>query len=280
MKTPYNKLTSLDKEIIIKTYYNFKKLSFLDISNKLNISNRAISRVLQEAGINTKRLNRYIITNPNYFSKIDSEFKAYILGFIYADGFVGDNNDFAIALSDKHDENLTLLNNLKNEIGLTIDIKHSNTSSRLKDGTKKIHGQYSLRFVCKDIVSDLNKLGVFPRKSLVMTDLPNIEEKYLNHFIRGYFDGDGSIYSYIDKYDNRLRNGFEILGTEQFLYKIQDILVCNCNIKRTKLHKTHSRDITRISYKGNSSITKIREFLYNDATYYIKYKHDRFYNIQ
>ena len=44
-KIPYNKLTENDKEKIISTYYD-KKLNFKDISNELNISRRAISRVL------------------------------------------------------------------------------------------------------------------------------------------------------------------------------------------------------------------------------------------
>jgi predicted DNA-binding protein YlxM (UPF0122 family) len=279
-KIPYNKLSENDKKNIIESYYNDLDLTFFEISEKLNISDRAISRVLKESNINTKILNRYKINNANYFENINTEFKAYVLGFIYADGFVGDNFDFALCLSDKHDDNYNLLKSFVDELDSTIEIKHGTSTSVNKSGIKNIHGIYALRFVCKEIYKDLIKLGVFPRKSLVINDIPNIPYELMNHFVRGYFDGDGSICSYLDTYDKRIRNNFEVLGTEKFLLKIQEILVKECDIKKTSLHKTHSEHITRIAYKGNKSIKKIREYLYKDATFYFKYKHDRFFNIQ
>lgn len=252
-----------------------KNSTFLQMSNELNVSERAFSRVLKEADVNTHLKNRYTIEHEDYFQQIDTEFKAYILGFIYADGFVGDNNDFAIALSDQCEDNFKLLNRLKDELGITVDVKHTKQKCN-----NKIYGQVSLRFVSKQIINDLNSLGVHPRKSLTLEHLPIIPHNLYNHFIRGYFDGDGSICSYYDSYDKRQRNCLEILGTELFLLEMQTIFVRECNVKQTKLHKTHSYGITRIQYKGNSSIIKIREYLYKNATVYINYKHDRMYNIE
>lgn len=273
-KIPYNKLNNKDKKNIIDLYYKDKNKNFKEISDELNFSERSISRVLQESKINTNLKNRYIIKNENYFKNIDSEFKAYILGFIYADGYIGDNYEVVMSLSDKVYDNFIILNKLKEEIGLSKDIKHG--KSKIND---KEFGYWSFRIVNKTIWEDLYNLNLFPRKSLTMDKFPNIDFKLMNHFIRGYFDGDGSICSYIDTYDNRTRNNFEILGTKEFLNIMQDILVEKCEIKKTALHKTHSEGITRISYKGNKSIIKIRNYLYYNAITYLTYKKERMFNI-
>lgn len=267
---PYNKITVELKKQIIDLYYSEKKLNFKEMAQILNVSERAFSRVLKENNINTRLKGKYTIKNENYFNIIDSEFKAYILGFIYADGYVGEHNNFTLALSDKVDDNLCLLTRLKDEIGISKPVRHVIQGN---------YGSYCLNFSSRQIVSDLNKLGVFPKKSLMMENLPNIDEKYMSHFIRGLFDGDGSIYTYFDKYDNRMRTGFEILGTYMFLDKIQDILVEKCNIKKTNLHQSHPELLYRISYKGIKSLISIREYLYKDATVYIHYKYNKFYNI-
>lgn len=268
----YKELSNLDKEEILNYYYKYKNENFKTIAKKLNVSQRSVPRVLQEYGVNTRLKNRYVIKNENYFENIDTEFKAYALGFIYADGFVGVHNDFCIALSDVHDDNLAFLSVLKEELGITLEIKHG--------VSKQGYGSYTLKFSNEKIVKDLNKHGVYTCKSLVMTDMPKLKEELYGHFIRGYFDGDGSIYNYFDIYDKRQRWGMEILGTPDFLSKVQKILIKNCNVKETKLHNVnHVKNLTRISYKGIKSLMKIRDFLYENATIYLEYKYKKFYNI-
>lgn len=270
----YNQLTEYDKENIVKYYYEHKDVKIKDMGNKLHISQRAVPKVLQEKNINSRLKNRYVIENENYFSQIDTEFKAYILGFIYADGFVGNHNDFCISLSDKVKDNLFILNQFQEEIGCSVNLLHHETD---KDG----NGKYTFKFSNEKIVTDLNKCGVFTCKSLEMQDIPNnIPKNFINHFIRGYFDGDGTICSWYDSYDNRKRYCMEILGTEKFLNKIQSIICLACNIKPTKLHNVNRVvGLTRISHRGIKNLIKIRDYLYNNATVFITYKHDRFYNI-
>ncbi len=231
-----------------------------------------MSRVLQESNINTRLKNRYIILNENYFSYIDTEFKAYILGFIYADGFVGIHDDFCISLCDTND-NYKILKRFKEELQTDCEIKHSHNNYN--------KGIYIFKFSNKTIVNNLNKCGVHTCKSLDMKDIPhNIDNNLINHFIRGYFDGDGSIFSYLDTYDNRQRYCMEIIGTEEFLSIINKIISEKCSIKQTRLHNVNRvPGLTRISYKGVDSLIKIREFLYKNATIYLTYKFERFRNI-
>lgn len=229
---------------------------------------------MQEAGINTRLKNRYIIYNENYFEKIDTENKAYLLGFIYADGFVGKHDDFCISLSDKVDDNLKILKLLQDELQISRNLIYHSVS---EDG----YGSYTLKFSNKIVVNNLNKSGVFTCKSLDMDDIPhNIDMKLFNHFIRGYFDGDGTICTYYDSYDKRQRYCFGILGTPKFLTKIHKIICSECNIKETKLKNSRVKGLAQIDHRGIKSLIKIREYLYKDATIYLTYKHDRFYNIQ
>ncbi|KPU43444.1 hypothetical protein OXPF_28850 [Oxobacter pfennigii] len=183
-KLPYNKLLELDKKRIIENYYKNRKIEFKGLSDLLNVSERSISRVLKEANINTKRLNRYRL-NENYFNKIDTERKAYILGLIYADGYVGDEhfNNIVLQLKDRE-----LIQKVADEIEYDGEIRISK-----KGGFKNSQVGHVLNFSSKQMADDLRRIGLYPNKSLTVSNLPNIEESLIRHFIRGYFDGDGSI---------------------------------------------------------------------------------------
>lgn len=269
----YSQLTDDDKLKIIKTYYNNKELDFKSIAKNLDYSERSISRVLQENGINTRLKNRYIIEHEDYFNNIDSEFKAYILGFIFADGYVGLHNDFCISLSDTED-NLAILEKFKTELGISLNINCGFDSTHN-------YRHYTLKFSNSQIISDLNKWGVHKNKLNSRNTIPQIDTKLYCHFIRGLFDGDGSICNYHDSYDNRDRYELSFLGTHDLLGSIQNILIESCDITNTKLHQV--RDIEklwRIQYRSISSILKIRDYLYENATIFLKNKHKKFYDIQ
>lgn len=160
----YNELSKFDKQSIVETYYKNKNFTFKDIAYHLNVSERSVSRVLFEKGINTKRKNRYTL-NEDYFNEIDSERKSYILGFIYADGYVGDNkhNNLVIAINDKE-----LLDKIKQEINFTGDVVRTK-----KGGFENSKEGYKLNFSSEKLVNNLRKCGLYPNKSLTISQLPN-----------------------------------------------------------------------------------------------------------
>lgn len=160
----YNELSKFDKQSIVETYYKNKNFTFKDIAYHLNVSERSVSRVLFEKGINTKRKNRYTL-NEDYFNEIDSERKSYILGFIYADGYVGDNkhNNLVIAINDKE-----LLDKIKQEINFTGDVVRTK-----KGGFENSKEGYKLNFSSEKLVNNLRKYGLYPNKSLTISQLPN-----------------------------------------------------------------------------------------------------------
>lgn len=136
----------------------------------------------------------YKTKNENFFKKWNPEM-AYVLGFFTADGDMIKNKRGAhfieLQITDKN-----LLEKIRNLLG-----------SNHKIGINKINDKWKTRYRLqigrKIIFNDLLKLGLTPNKSKTIT-LPKIPNKYLSHFTRGYFDGDGNVT--ISKYKRANRN--------------------------------------------------------------------------
>lgn len=138
---------------------------------------------------------------------------AYYLGWIWADGSTGSKKLYISCITEDED---VLLGFVK-----TIDSHHKITRFSgywHKDGYfVKPHTRVSIYSI--NLVSCLiNKHGILPRKTYLNPQFPEIEIEYLPHFIRGYFDGDGSIY----KTKNKV--GISIIGTKYFMAGMQKVI--------------------------------------------------------
>lgn len=275
LKLPYNKLTESDKQKIIKSYYN-TKINFEELSNLLKISERGISRVLKEKGINTKRINRYTL-DDDFFNIIDTEEKAYILGLLYADGFIGDEhfNNIVLGLVDRE-----LVYTVSDKIKFTGAIRIGN-----KGGFKNSSNSYILNFSSKKMAEDLRKIGLYPNKSLTLAELPQIDAKLFRHFVRGYFDGDGSICSSknssyyrangtIKKYEYSTYI-FNILGTKLFLER----LVENMPINHYKIMDTKTKEIKQLRVSAKCEFNILFYYLYDNSSIFLKRKKDKWLQI-
>lgn len=196
--------------------------------------------------------------NKNFFSKIDNEQKAYWAGFIAADGNI--RKDF-----------------LKMRIELNIqDKKHLEKFRRAIDGDNPIkesirpnnHSCY-IDVNCKQLCLDLNDLGITPKKSLTLdVDFNKIPNELRHHFIRGYFDGDGSINCYQRSTTNYLEWEISFISSKKFLNKIlkefnkeRGLYSCGNNF--------------RFCFKGKRDINDIINYLYKDATIYLDRKFEK-----
>lgn len=127
--------------------------------------------------------------NENYFKIIDSEEKAYWLGFIMADGYIERHNNKPYRLgimlkqSDSHH-----LEKFKQAIGSNKEIIFRD----IYDPRGFISHSAVLRINSLNLCSDLEKLSITSGKTGYEC-IPNIESKYTWSFLRGYFDGDGWI---------------------------------------------------------------------------------------
>lgn len=131
--------------------------------------------------------------NIHYFDNIDSNAKAYVTGFIAADGSLvkSSSTNLLLTITVKHTDR-DILEFIKSEIGNSHKIQTIKRESSY-DKSKQIH---HVRYTISDkhLSSALLKIGITPNKSLTMPNIIlNIPKKFRKAFIIGYFDGDGSV---------------------------------------------------------------------------------------
>lgn len=207
---------------------------------------------------------KYII-NHDFFSVIDTEQKAYLLGIIYSDGYLNPKlNTLTINLVEDDKPLLETLNRL-------VNLDRNLRFIKPRKDTHKI--QYQMTVTSKQITSDLIKLGVTNNKSLTITYPNFIPENLEHHFMRGVFDGDGSV-----SIGKRLNPQFSLSGNEIFVseYITQMYNLMN-RVEKIKFYRRYKNGSISGSYQtgGRERISLIGKFLYKDATIFMKRKYDK-----
>lgn len=163
----------------ISEYFGFKSNTPM-ILNALKRNN-----IKTKNGGNSSRLRNTKAVNINFFEKIDSKEKAYILGLIYSDGSI-DKDGYGFSFTSKDYEQILLFKNL-------LDSEHKICEVKSFDSrTEKIYKRYTIHICSKKITKDLIKIGLKNNKSFDC-NFPKIDIQFIWHFIRGLFDGDGCI---------------------------------------------------------------------------------------
>lgn len=190
-----------------------------------------------------------------YFSDINSYDKAYFLGLFAADGSIV-NETMSIELRD-YDKYI-----------LELFVKKANLNTILIKDCRDDNSRYVLRFHSKNMVNDLNKNYIYPRKSYNNTlQIPNIDKKYIRHFIRGYFDGNGIA-------NKKGYVGF--CGSKTIISQIHNILVNELEISNNKITYNKSNHIYYIQWGKKEDTKKIFNYFYkNISDCYLKRKKEK-----
>src|ERR1700722_2902584 len=181
----------IDKHIEEITSLYEGGMSLTKIGKKLSIDRKALARLLKNNGVESRKgfsYARKFDLNEHYFDVIDNEEKAYILGFIYADG----NNLFrlnriSIHLSITDEEILKKMSHIF--YGEEVLKYHSRTNDK-----GKIFRYVYLQLFSKHMSQHLATLGVVEAKSHKIVFPEWLNKDLYRHFIRGLIDGDGWIY--------------------------------------------------------------------------------------
>lgn len=263
-------------------------MSLMEIAKKTSGSKGAmmVRKRLQELGIDTRyasNINKYKEKMSNTFHKytidetvfdiIDSEEKAYWLGFLMADGY-NHEDKHAICLRLQA-EDLEILEKFRDFLKSNAPIYEFITTTRVNKLTK-IYKEVRVNSV--HLSMQLAKLGCIQGKTYLLEFPTCVPNNLMNHFIRGYFDGDGciSINKRKDRTPNSFTYQFTIAGKEDVLKKIQKILIQNANVNETKLEYPKNNFAKTLHYGGRKVVTKILNYLYKNATIYLKRKHDKY----
>ena len=231
------------------------------ISEILNLDYSTVHAKLRKLDVSLKKLN----FDPTVFDIIDTEEKAYWLGFLYADGSVHSTANI-VELSLKGEDLEHLQKYAK--------FLHLSTPPKLYNS--KCNGKLFSRcrcFTCNEhFKKRLIELGCFPRKSLTLK-FPNIDvfrsPKLIIHFIRGYFDGDGCI-----SFTKSGRLNIQLLGTQEFLTGVQSILPQFSSIRKADNRRPNSN--TYVIYCNCAKADEVMAILYKDASIYLQRKYNRY----
>ena len=190
-------------------------------------------------------------TDDGMFKIIDSEAKAYLLGWIASDGSFHRTGSIAIII---HKKDVDVLYRIKQALNFDVPIFRSG-----KD-------MVGIRLCSKELTDDAGRLlGVdTSAKSLkkdAIVKMPKLSSDDLQWaFIRGYFDGDGSISS--PSYDKRSPYA-DITSYSPFIKQgVKDFCGIPCTI-----------DDYRIYWSGNNALDFL-EKLYKNAKVYLSRKAD------
>jgi intein-encoded DNA endonuclease-like protein len=261
-------LTEQEINCIIHDYFE-SSLTIYELGKKYKLTRRTLPLILKNNGIDTHRKNRYTL-NETYFHEINTEEKAYWLGFLYADGYVGNEKFNNIIFSQKKSDANTVIQFAK-DIDYSGKLREANPGDQSFENSQP---QIVCNFSSKQMATDLRELKMYPNKSLTMSDMPLIDEKLIRHFCRGYFDGDGSIYEHVRSYyKNHVYKQYvvSIIGTIPFLTKMQKAFPV-----KSVLHDSHTPEMKYLQVVKNESIVSLYYYFYKDATRFLQRKKDIF----
>lgn len=266
---PIIKLTSEIKKDV-EDLYKTGKYTFKQISKIYNVSPSTIERYLGKKGYKSKsqsELQRKYPITEDFFDKIDIEEKAYILGLLYADGYNNTrNNTVCITLKE---EDVEILNKITKIIQPTKPLFYLDMSPENR-GMKNTKNQYRLTIANKHISKRLVELGCGKAKtsSILFPSLEQVPNILIHHFVRGYFDGDGSL-------SKGKSHKVDIISTPEFLLTLQQLINRELGINITKLNWSGSyinANVCSLQIGGRLQCTRFMEWLYKDSTIYLERK--------
>ena len=204
--------------------------------------------------------------NENYFSVIDTEDKAYWLGFIYADGYLTKKgNTFGIELKSTDIEHLHKFNN---------NIK-SNRPVKIYHKQSTFGPQVNCRWVCtnKTLYADLLKHKITATKSYD-GEFPLVDNNvYVKDVVRGIFDGDGCI-TYRRGTIGYLVGAISVCGTKETLEYIENF----SGFKWTWSQRYPDKDINnyQIACGDQDNITHFLRAIYDGSNVYLDRKYQKY----
>lgn len=232
-------------------------MQYRDAKKTLNRNNDKIiclncSRQIKDSGRNNPNC-KYKNMDDNFFHNIDNEHKAYILGYIAADGCCPKDVD-CISISSKDNDIMhKIRNTIEPQLPITLQQSFIDT----------VETQYHLLISSKQMKNDvLRHLNLSDGKKSDKITLPELKDNLMRHFMRGYFDGDGHISNPIN---NKKR--YPICGISSNSKKILSSIYEYCNINgylgKTSLEYSHNNALDFLGFIYNNST------IYMDRKYYL-----------
>jgi len=191
--------------------------------------------------------------------KIDTEEKAYWLGFFYADAY--NNEKLGRLVVELQEQDKNHLYKCANFFGQPREpfIQYKNKGKYIA---------YRLELNSKHLTKSLSSHGCHQAKSFNIVFPEWLAQKFIRHFVRGYFDGDGCICIHQDQLN------ILIVSTKEIVESLQT-LIKRLNVKGHISHpKRYTKNTYRLDFGGSRQVLRFCEWIYKDATIYLDRKYE------
>lgn len=258
-----------------------KEHTLKEAANIFNVSESTIKRYKNKYGLSVdlniaqqRNSEKHAIykCDIHYFDKIDTFDKSYLLGFLCADGFVTDRNEIGIGVSKKDED---IVKFFKQELKSDKPIKYIETTDAVE-----------LRIQNSILAESLKKLGVMPRKSLILDigkviEKAHLTEEQISVFLLGYFDGDGCISIAHHRIDNKEYFEMNITGTLETITYFKNYFGHGTLYQR---HKERKNNNYTLQFSNNyltiyNALNKLYRYK-NELTFFFQRKYNLFIQLQ
>ena len=260
------------EEIAEKVIYNYcvLKKGLVPSGAPYGLSQFMVEKILKEHGIHKRTyteakdgLRKYSV-NDDYF-KTQSHNMAYILGFLAADGNIAKKeNKISLDLAEYDKE---ILEKINQEIKNTRPIK-------IYDRHDRHYRTAKLQVFSSTMKKDLAHYNIVPAKTFILTPPELLAKEYIISYIRGFFDGDGSIYYAGAVFTWRIGSASRTILEWIRNFLAEEYCIINNKIYRQKLE--NDTDFYYLQYNGQSKLEKLYKALYIPNSLRLQRKYDLF----
>lgn len=236
------------------------------VAKEFGCSPASVRKYLRRASVKIRSLRDYAYpVNEHFFDVIDSEEKAYVLGFMMADGCnSGKNAEVRLAIADR---------DILEAIATAMNFKGP-LACRERPGLKPLH----VLSVGSRVMSDtLSRAGCVPNKTYLAT-YPGrgvVPETLERHLIRGWNDGDGTITC-----ARSTRRWYSrIVGTEAVCFGLQDAVERHLGFsgKVSPIHDSGRHVTWAFAVSNRDRLRRYLGWLYDGATICLPRKRDKYH---
>lgn len=252
-----------------------------DLSTYYKTPLKRIHEVIKWLDIKRVDKHHVIKKNDTFFDCIDSEIKAYLLGYLLADGSVNIEPKKRKGVVYSYNYRISFCVSIDDEYVIKLyqqficpdnTLKYVDNQKGVKVKRKlQCHFRWSSRYMIEKLI----EYGIKPRKTQdieFVFDFDTIPSKLVRHFIRGFFDGDGCITLSRKKYR---KIGF-VSTSEMFLQQlILYFLKYNIDFK---LYESKSKNMYyyQIWTSKTDQVDSFYKLLYENSNYFLARKRNKF----
>jgi hypothetical protein len=242
-----------------------------EAANQFGYSYMACIFALKQKGIEPRtngETHRKYAVEESFFDVVDTEAKAYWLGFLTADGTIGyDHIILGLQVKDlQHLYNFTSSLCSNHPVTLRENILNG-----------KVHRYGQVHIGSHHLATAIKRLGVGERKSFTVCPCEDIPRDLLSHYWRGLFDGDGFIAEPKRRVGRAIEWSLGVVGNQAIVSGFEAF------IRQRTGYVAQVRPQSRIfivRYHSIASLQAILDILYRDATLFLERKHHRMMRIR